>query len=72
MGHDLTDHDRGHHGLDPADYMQPPDVGGVLDETWVVEVHESRPRTPSPGHPLGDVPDVVLRARRCGPGLRPT
>jgi SAM-dependent methyltransferase len=64
VGHDLHGHDHGHHGIDPADYVQPDDVARLLDEGWAVEAHERRPRALPPGHPLGEVPDVILRARR--------
>lgn len=52
------------HGFDPADYVQPRDVAAQLDDGWVVEVDEERPRVdPSP---VGTehVYDHVLRARR--------
>jgi len=52
------------HGFDPADYVQPDDVGRLLGEGWTVEVHERRPRVRPPGSPGPDVPDAVLRARR--------
>lgn len=52
------------HGGDAASHLRPADVVGHLGEGWVIEVHETRPRTgdlPAEAHL---VPDVVLRARR--------
>ncbi len=66
VGHDMDgDHHHRHHGLDPADYVQPPDVARHLDPAWTIEVQEVRPRQRPPGSPGPDVPDVVLRARRA-------
>ncbi len=67
VGHDFAGagHHR-HHGFDPADYVQPPDVARLLDgSTWTIEVQESRPRIRPPGSESPDVPDLVLRARRA-------
>lgn len=52
------------HGFDPDDYVQPNDVRGQLDDSWVIEVDETRPR-PGPLPPdARHTDDVVLRARR--------
>src|SRR6185312_849850 len=32
-------------GFDPADYIWPETVAGLLDDDWAVEVDEQRPRT---------------------------
>jgi hypothetical protein len=52
-------------GIDPADYVFPPDVLSVLGEGWEVHVEEDRPRevpVGSAGHQ--HTHDVVIRARR--------
>ena len=53
-------------GFDPADYVQPDDVAGLLGDGWTIEVHERRARVRPEGSPGPDVPDLVLRARRTG------
>jgi SAM-dependent methyltransferase len=75
--HDLdpdhaTDHAAEHgtgHGFDPTEYVLPADVAAHLDDGWLIEVDEVRPR---PGVLLEEarhVRDIVLRARRRGPTL---
>jgi SAM-dependent methyltransferase len=61
-GMDTHQHDD---GPDPADYVWPTMVAAHLDEDWVVEVDEVRPRVvPEGGAGAHHVDDVVLRARR--------
>ncbi|MHA6804467.1 class I SAM-dependent methyltransferase [Salinifilum ghardaiensis] len=52
------------HGVDPGAYYQAGEIAALLGEDWVVQIHETRPRTALA--PLGTrhVDDVVLRARR--------
>jgi SAM-dependent methyltransferase len=51
-------------GFDPADYVQPAQVAAVLDDGWLVEVDETRPRSVESGAGAGHSVDQVLRARR--------
>ncbi|MFD8204952.1 class I SAM-dependent methyltransferase [Streptomyces sp. NPDC059695] len=52
-------------GFDPADYVWPSRVAALLDDDWVVEVDEQRPRvSPEGGAGAHHTDDVVLRARR--------
>ncbi len=52
-------------GFDPADYVWPAMVTALLDDDWVVELDEQRPRTvPEGGAGAHHVDDVVVRARR--------
>lgn len=51
-------------GFDPADYVGPADLARRLDDDWVVEVDERRPRHVTEGAGAGHTTDVVLRARR--------
>ncbi len=52
-------------GFDPADYVWPSMVAALLDDEWVVEVDEQRPRVvPEGGAGANHTADVVLRARR--------
>lgn len=54
-----------HHGhIDPDDYWQPADIAALLDTSWTVEVHETRPRLPVGNPDAPHVEDVVLVARR--------
>jgi len=65
VGHDVAHSDHlQKHGIDPADYVQPPDVARLLGADWTVEVDEIRDRVTPPGHDSPHVRDVVLRARR--------
>ena len=50
--------------FDPADWVQPDDLAHELQDGWIVETHETRPR---PGEHHAGSPhshDVVLRARK--------
>ncbi|WP_030690950.1 bifunctional 2-polyprenyl-6-hydroxyphenol methylase/3-demethylubiquinol 3-O-methyltransferase UbiG [Streptomyces globisporus] len=52
-------------GFDPADYVWPSTVTALLDDDWVVEVDEQRPRVaPDGGAGAHHTHDLVLRARR--------
>ncbi|MEX0172361.1 class I SAM-dependent methyltransferase [Streptomyces sp. LMG1-1-1.1] len=52
-------------GFDPADYVWPSMVTALLDDDWVVEVDEQRPRVaPDGGAGAHHTADLVLRARR--------
>ena len=52
-------------GFDPADYVWPRMVAALLDDDWVVERDEQRPRVvPESGAGAHHVDDLVLRARR--------
>jgi SAM-dependent methyltransferase len=61
-------HDSGHDsGFDPADYVWPSMVVELLDDDWVVELNEQRPRiAPDGGAGAHHTDDLVLRARRLG------
>jgi SAM-dependent methyltransferase len=51
--------------FDPADYVWPANLAARLDDDWVVEVDERRPRVaPESGAGAGHTDDLVLRARR--------
>jgi SAM-dependent methyltransferase len=51
--------------FDPADHVCPSMVAALLDDDWVVEVDEQRPRAmPDGGAGAHHRDDVVLRARR--------
>ncbi len=52
------------HGFDPADYVGPDEVLAALDETWTIEVNETRPRQVAAGAGAHHSRDQVLRARR--------
>jgi SAM-dependent methyltransferase len=53
--------------FDPADYVWPTMVAALLDDDWLVEVDEQRPRiTPDGGAGAHHAEDIVLRARRLG------
>lgn len=54
------------HGFDPADYVSLADVAALLDESWRIEVDETRPRHVAEGAGAHHTEDVVLRARRLG------
>lgn len=65
VGHGPESHEYARtQGFDPTDYIEPADVAAHLDDNWIIEIHETRPRiTPSgPGSPFSH--DTVLRARR--------
>jgi SAM-dependent methyltransferase len=61
VGHDVVAGEHHHHG---SELVQPRDVAARLTDDWIVDVLETRPRTPPPGFRGPDVPDVVLRAHR--------
>lgn len=52
------------HGFDRRDYVSPADVAALLDDTWQIEVDETRPRHLATGAGAHHTEDVVLRARR--------
>ena len=64
--HDLDDEHREHmksQGIEPADYVGADDLGRLLGDDFMVELHAIEPRIdPPPGTP--HIADVVLRARR--------
>ena len=51
-------------GCDPDDYVSPADVAALLDDSWRIEINETRPRHVTGGAGSGHTHDVVLRARR--------
>ena len=62
-----TDFDPAHakeHGFDPADYVAPADVLAALDDNWILQVNETRPRDVRAGGGAHHTHDQVLRARR--------
>ena len=52
------------HGFDPADYVTPADVLAMLDDNWILQVDETRPRDVRTGGGAHHTQDQVLRARR--------
>jgi len=64
--HAGMDTHQGHdNGFDPADYVWPSMVAALLDDDWVVERDEQRPRiAPHGGAGAHHAEDLVLRARR--------
>lgn len=64
--HAGMEHREGHgNDFDPADYVWPSMVAALLDEDWLIEVDEQRPRViPDGGAGAHHADDVVLRARR--------
>jgi SAM-dependent methyltransferase len=52
------------HGVDPALYVSPDDVRSALDESWMVLVHDRRPRRISGGAGAHHSHDLVLRAQK--------
>ena len=52
------------HGFDAALYVSPAQVVALLDENWLIEVDETRPRHVATGAGAHHTEDVVLRARR--------
>lgn len=65
VGHGPESHEYARtQGFEPTEYIEPADVAALLDDNWIIETHETRPRiTPSgPGSPFSH--DTVLRARR--------
>lgn len=51
-------------GFDPDDYVAPGDVAALLDASWTLEAHETRPRSVTGGAGAHHREDVVVRARR--------
>ena len=52
-------------GFDPADYVWPSMIRALLDDSWQLEVDETRPRVvPDGGAGSHHADDLVLRARR--------
>ncbi|MEO5679113.1 MAG: class I SAM-dependent methyltransferase [Acidimicrobiales bacterium] len=51
-------------GFDPADYVGPAEVLAAIDESWAIEVDETRPRAVPASGAAHHVRDQVLRARR--------
>ena len=65
VGHGPESHEYARtQGLDPTEYIEPADVAAQLDESWSIEVNETRPRAtaPDPSSPFSH--DIVLRASR--------
>lgn len=61
----MEDHEPADGDFDPADFVLPPMVAALLDDGWVVERDERRPRVaPDGGAGAHHAEDVVLRARR--------
>ncbi|MFB7592242.1 class I SAM-dependent methyltransferase [Streptomyces sp. NPDC056169] len=61
----MDTHQADESGFDPADYVWPSMVLGLLDDDWAVEADEQRPRVaPEGGAGAHHTDDVVLRARR--------
>jgi len=54
------------HGFDAALYVSPAQVAALLNENWLIEVDETRPRHVATGAGAHHTEDVVLRARRLG------
>ncbi|ASD22619.1 methyltransferase type 11 [Cryobacterium sp. LW097] len=52
------------HGFDPDLYVSPAQVAALLDDTWRIEVDETRPRHVATGAGAHHTEDVVVRARR--------
>jgi hypothetical protein len=52
------------HGFDPEDYVSPSDVAALLDDSWRIEVDETRPRNVTTGAGSHHTQDIVMRARR--------
>ncbi len=52
------------HGFNPDDYVSPADVATMLDDRWLIEVDETRPRNVTTGAGSDHTQDIVMRARR--------
>jgi len=52
------------HGFEPQDYVSPADVAALLNDRWLTEVHETRPRNVTSGAGSHHTQDIVMRARR--------
>jgi SAM-dependent methyltransferase len=57
-------HEAHEHGFNHEDYVVPADIAALLDEGWLVEVDEVRPRNLTTGAGAGHTEDVIVRARR--------
>jgi SAM-dependent methyltransferase len=65
VSHDLADLPPDQdHGITPADYYQPSEVAGVLDDSWTIIASETRPRTAPAPAGTRHTHDTVLRAQR--------
>jgi SAM-dependent methyltransferase len=63
--HDLAGHDHKlEHGVDFHDYVLPGDVQALLDDSWQIQVFDTRPREISGGSGAHHVDDVILKAVR--------
>lgn len=63
--HAGMEHSGTHNGFDPADYVWPAMIMAQLDDNWVIEVQEQRPRVvPDGGAGAHHTDDLVLRVRR--------
>lgn len=63
--HVLTEEHAHHGGFDPDEYVSISMVAEALDDDWLIEVDEQRPRTvPDGGAGAHHADDRVLRARR--------
>ncbi|MEU3017827.1 class I SAM-dependent methyltransferase [Nocardiopsis sp. NPDC007018] len=68
VGHDITPlPERLEDGHVPADYYQPAEVAGLLDDDWTVTVNETRARVAPAPPGSHHTHDTVLRAHRARP-----
>jgi SAM-dependent methyltransferase len=61
--HDLT-HAPHNPDFAPEDFYMPGEIAELLDDTWTVLVHETRPRVSAAPPGTDHVNDVVLKARK--------
>lgn len=63
---DIDPEEMREHGIDPASYLQPPDVRNGLESApgWEIEVYDERRRHVEAGAGAGHTTDIVLRAKR--------
>ncbi|WEO78288.1 methyltransferase domain-containing protein [Cryobacterium sp. SO2] len=59
-----TTAEAGAHGFHPDDYVSPAGVAALLDENWLLELDETRPRHVATGAGSHHTEDVIVRARR--------
>ncbi|TFD85135.1 class I SAM-dependent methyltransferase [Cryobacterium serini] len=59
-----TEEEAAAHGFHADDYVGPAQIAALLDDSWQVEVDETRPRHVATGAGSHHTHDVVLRARR--------
>lgn len=65
IGHGSESHDYARAmGFAPTDYIEPADVAAQLNDDWIIETFETRPRMTPAGHGSLFSDDSVLRARR--------